>query len=466
MRLLAGLAAMAGLCGCLSVGERLDAQAARVALGDYDAAYRDAASAAEKGGVDAPFWSAEAGALALMRGEPEAAIGHLDAADNGFNDVARRRYGASAADTAAALAANDCLLPYAPEGLDRVFANLYKALAYGAAGDAAAMRVELNRARQRQYEWFYRCSEDIAEATPADLSPSEAKWVRQQADKAAQAAEPLSAAVAEAASAEGAEVARLFGNLRGFGNAYAAHVAGVARWCAGDSPRNDLAMAAALAPGNAAAQADLAAERRGERPHARVWVYVEDGLAPRRTEVSMSLPYPSLAGRFNGIGTLSFAVPRLETRPAAAAGYAANGVALRPLADVEALARDQFARAWPGILARQIARTLLRLAAQEGGQAVLHNATDNEFAPLLYSLAMIAWDAGTNAADLRCADLLPKTVWMGAVARPADGVVRVAPAGGREIAVRLKGAGNALVWVRRPSAAAPATVMSIDLDKE
>ena len=461
-----GLAMFAGLTGCLSVRERIETQTLQVQMGDYSSAYAAAAEAATGDDVDTPFWSAEAGALALMAGTPAAAIPHLDAADNGFNDVARRYNGAGAMDTLAATLGNDCALPYAPEGLDRVFTNLYKALAYGATGDIGGMRVELNRARQRQYEWFYRCTEDIAEADTGDLSDDESKWVRAHVAEESGHPARLSTAVAEAASRESADAARLFGNLRGFGNAYASHVTGVARWCAGDASRNDLAMAAALAPGNAAAQADCAAERRGARPSARVWVYVEDGLAPRRTERAFTLPYPSLAGHGAGFGTISFNVPKLESRPAAARGYAVNGVALQPLADVEALARDQFDRAWPGILTRQIARTLLRVAAQEGGQAVIRHNTDNALAPLLYSLAMAAYDVSTNAADLRCGDLLPKTVWMGALTRPADGRLTLSPLGGRPIALTLRPKGNAIVWVRRPTAGGPATVMTIDLDRK
>ena len=463
--ILVGAASLAVLPGCLSLGERLEEQAARVAAGDYAAAYADAAEDAGESGADGPFWAAEAGALALMAGDPAGAVANLDAADNGFNAVARRRFGAGAADQAAAVAVNDCVMPYAPEGLDRVFANLYKALAYGALGKPGAMRVELNRARRRQQEWFFRCADDIADASDAaGLSAREAEAAR----KAAGGPEPkrLDAAVAEAAAEESARAARLFGGLRGFGNAYAAHVAGVVRWCAGDASLNDLAMAAALAPGNAAAQADAAAARAGAAPEGRVWVYVEDGLAPRRVARPFTLPYPSLAGHGRGFGTLSFDVPRLEDRPAAARAYAVNGVALQPLADVEALAHDQFDRAWPGIVTRQVARTAVRVAAQEGGQAAIRHSTDNALAPLLFGLAMAAADVATNAADVRCADLLPKTVWMAALPRPKDGRLTLSPAGGRALSLTLAPKGNTLVWVRRPTAAGPAAVMVLDLDRK
>ena len=461
---LAGAVCLAALSGCLSVGERLGEQAARVAAGDYARAYEAAAGNAGESGTDGPFWAAEAGALALMAGRPADAVAQLDMADNGFNAVARRRLGAGAANQVAAVAVSDCVMPYAPEGQDRVFANLYKALAYGALGRPGAMRVELNRARRRQQEWFFRCAEAIEEAADASLTASEAAAARKAAGPAPERLDPAAAAAAgEPASAR---ATHLFGRLRGFGNAYAAHVAGVARWCAGDAPLNDLAMAAALAPSNAAAQADAAAAQAGAAPKGRVWVYVEDGLAPRRVARPFTLPFPSLAGHGRGIGTLSFDVPKLESRPAAARGYAVNGVALQPLADVEALARDQFDRAWPGIVARQVARTAARVAAHEGGQAAIRHATDNALAPLLLSLALAAYDVSTNAADVRCADLLPKTVWMGALPRPADGRLTLSPQGGRAVSVALKPKGNALVWVRRPTAGGPATVMVVDLDRK
>lgn len=449
-----GLAAWGTLTGCLSLEERLARQAQQVAAGQTVAAYEAAADAAEEENADTTFWQAEAGALALMAGRPSAAVAHLDAADNGFNDVARRRYGASAWDAAKAVAVNDTLMPYAPEGLDRVFANLYKALAHGSEGKPEAMRVELNRARQRQQEWFYRCTKAIAEQGEAEAARTVGK------------ASVLDAGTARAVANGEARAAALFGRLRGFGNAYAAHVAGVTRWCAGDASLNDLAMAAAWAPGNAYAQADAASERKGGRPSARMWVYVEDGLAPRRKPRPVTIPYPSVAGHLNGIGTLSFNVPTLEPRPAAASGYAANGVALQPLQDVEALARDQFRRDYPAILARQIARTVARVAAQESGHAALRHGGNDPLLLFLYDVAMLLFDVSTNEADVRCADLLPKTVWMASLPRPKGDVLRLEPRGGAPIAVQLKPRGNVLVWVRRAVPGGRATVMTLDLDQQ
>lgn len=453
-----GLAAWVMLTGCLSLEERLARQSWQVAEGQTTVAYEAAADVARKENADTNFWQAEAGALALMAGLSSSAAVHLDAADNGFNDVARRRYGASALDVVKAVAVNDTLMPYAPEGLDRVFANLYKALAYGVAGRPEAMRVELNRARQRQQEWFYRCTKAIVEQ-------GEAEVVR-EAERTVGKAPVADAATVRAVANGEAWAAALFGRLRGFGNAYAAHVAGVTRWCAGDASLNDLAMAAAWAPGNVYAQADAASERKGGRPSARVWVYVEDGLAPRRRSRPVTIPYPSLAGHLNGVGTLSFNVPTLETRPAAAGGYAANGVALQPLQDVEALARDQFRRAYPGILARQIARTVTRVAVQESGHATLRHGGNEPLLLFLYDMAMLIFDVSTNEADVRCADLLPKTVWMASLPRPQGGVLSLEPQGGTPVTVRLEPKGNVLVWVRRAVPGGRATVMILDLDQQ
>ncbi len=460
-----GFAISVALSGCCSLEEHLARQEQQVLSGSVAAAYTEAASAAADENVDTTFWQAEAGALALMHGKTSDALAHLDAADNGFNDVARRYYGASLFDTLKAVTVNDTQLPYAPEGLDRVFANLYKAFAYGATGSPDAMRVELNRARQRQQEWFYLCSKAIAESNDAAIAQQQRIATREAAQSVG-TAKPLDADVARAITQGSARAEKLFGRLRGFGNAYAAHVAGVVRWCAGDTSLNDLAMAAALAPQNAYAQADAASIQQGGRPAKRVWIYVEDGLAPKRVARPITVPYPSIAGRFNGIGTLSFNVPQLRPRSSAAQGYAINGVALQPLQAVDALAQDQFRRAYPAILMRQIARTALRVATQETGHAVLRNSGNDPLLLFLYDLTMVLFDTSTNDADLRCADLLPKTIWMAALDNPQSGILKLTPDTGSALTIPLPTQGNALVWVRRPTAGSRATVITIPLDEQ
>lgn len=463
--LLGGIALLSAASGCLSVAGRLDEQAEQVTHGVLEKAYNRAAALAEEDSADTGFWQAEAGTLALMRGKPKDAIHFLGLADESFNDLARRRYGASAVDTTAALAVNDCTMPYAAEGLDRVFTHIYRALAYGVSNDMEAMRVELNRARQRQIEWFGQCSEDIVKQEDAlkQLSKKERQAVRQAVNQQT-APTPLAAGIAETVSAEGAEAIQAFSTLRGFGNPYAAHLTGVFRWCMGDAPRNDLAMAAALAPTCSAVQADALASAAGRVPQKRVWVYIEDGLAPRRTEHPFTIPYPSLTG--NGFGTLTFNVPKLEPRAAAATSYTVNHMPCEQLTDVDALAQDQFDRAWPGILTRQVTRTILRVAMQEGTQAAVKTHRDGgEAAALLISAAWIVYNAATNAADVRCADLLPKKVWLAALSRPADGTLQVRSADGQEIRIQLHPQGNALVWVRRAAATGQITVLTVDLER-
>ncbi len=265
-------------------------------------------------------------------------------------------------------------------------------------------------------------------------------------------------------SAEGNQAERAFGALRGFGNAYASHVTGITRWCAGDASRNDLAMAAALAPASSVAKADAQEAERGVKPENCVWIYVEDGLAPKRVSRPITLPLPSLAAHGRGITTVSWNVPKLEMRPGASARYTAEGVPLELLVDVDALAQDQFDRAWVGIVVRQVARTLLHTALQEGSQAAMRHGSAGDGAALLASLAFFIYETATNDADLRCADLLPKRVFLAKVSRPKSGSVTVTPEGGAPITVRLPAEGNALVWVRRPSARARATAFAFSLD--
>ena len=461
------------LSGCLSLEEALARQAREVATQQLSQAYDRADQAAQQEGADRAFWHAEAGTLALWLGESAQSLRHLADAEEEIHDLARRRYGASATDTAKALALNDCALPYAPYEPELTFLNLYKALAYGALGNPGAMRVELNRVRQRQFAWFVRCAGKIAETEmpTGRLSKEERQAVRSVADQAAQETPRLDPALASAVSAERPAAVTAFAPLQGFGNAYAAHLTGVVRWCAGDAPRNDLALAAALAPASRIAAADAALNAQGQMADARVWIYVEDGLAPKRIARPFTLPYPSIAGRARGVGTISFDVPKLVPRAAAAPGYTAEGVPLEVLTEVDPLIERAFEHAWPGMLARQVARTLLRVALHEGGQGVLRatgqrGSAQADALALLWSLIVGVYDIGTNAADLRCADLLPKRVWVGSLPRPAAGALTLCPTGGRALRIPLGEAQQTLVWVRYPAPGTEPTVLVLPLSPD
>ncbi len=463
------LLALVAMTGCLSLREQIAQQERWVTSGNYKKAYQDAVALANDAGgagADTNYWNADAGTLALLCKDWQGALHHLDTADNGFNDEARRVIGAGVVSHGVAIATNDGVMNYAPEGVDRVFVNLYKAIAYGKVGNLRAMRVELNRVRQRQNEWFYFCTKDIAkQALQLAAQSKEERQITQQTlqNVSTTAVELVSTRVAQEVALEQPSAIHFFERLRGFGNAYASHLTGITRWCAGDSSRNDLAMAAALAPENRFVVKDCVDAERKE-PTNRIWVYVEDGLAPKRVSKSMTVSYPSIGSRGLGISTMSFDMPELKRRMSAALGYRVNGVPLEPLADIETLVEDQFNRAKTGILVRQIARTVSRVIAQEVTQAVLYQQDKNGFLPLLASLLFIFYDVSTTAADLRCADLLPKTVWMGALERPVNGRVTITPQGLEGMTVTLTSTGNALLWVRKPSRQAPATLIEIELD--
>ncbi len=456
--------------GCLSLQEEIELQERFVARGEYAQAYAVAAELAEDAGpdgADSNFWNADAGTLALMAGQPASAVAFLDRADNGFNDVARRSGGAEVADTALSIAVNDGMMPYAPEGVDRVFVNLYKAIAYGVQGDKDGFRVELNRARERQSEWFYACAKDVGEQQSAlkGLSTDE-RALATEALKRVERPEvvALNPVVLAGLAEEGVATAELFSYLKGFGNAYAAHLAGVSRWCAGDASLNDLAMAMALAPRNTFVAQDHLLSKQGVAPERRVWVYVEDGLCPRREGNPLVIPYLGVGGR-HGLRTITFDMPSLRERAEGAYRYSANGVTLELLTDVDALVHDQFDRLWAGILTRQIVRTASRVVAQEVALAAVERQTDDPLAAFLFSLLFVGYDLATNTADLRCADLLPKRVWMGAFERPASGVVTLQVGSEASYQVALQPQGNVAIWVRKPAAHAAPTILVVDLER-
>ena len=203
---------------------------------------------------------------------------------------------------------------------------------------------------------------------------------------------------------------------------------------------------------------------QGGRPRNQVWLYVEDGLCPARTEWRLDLPLFLLpyVGRYALYAGM--ALPRLEERSAAAERYWLGGgaqgeVALEVLENVDRLVRTEYDVYMRGALKREIVRTLAKVSAQVAFQIAIDNCEDSG-ARLALKVAQIgvgAWAAGTTAADLREWVSLPKVVWVGRIERPGDGKLSlVAETGGLRESLALEvPEGNTLVWVRKYAPSSP-----------
>lgn len=469
--------AAAVVCGCKTNKQRLDDYGRALERGDYEAALSEVSGQAEKGGIDELLWRLHAGGSQYLLQNQSDAIAQFDLAEDLFAKIdANGVFGAST-DTSFAMLTNDRGFPFAGTGGDRVFTCLYKAIDYVASGNSAAARTELNRAAQHQDNWLddrrkeiEAAQEKLKEDSDAYVKSKGAESKGDETDKAQSSADKaladqsFGAMVREKCGFDPAKD----GNLEAMSrkdwlNLYAEHVTGVFRWLAGeDDARVYLKEVAELKPGNAMVRRDFEEAQSGARPKDQVWVFVEDGLSPVREEWRIDLPLALIpyANRF--VLYAGMALPYLVYRSQACDDYRLSGsgsVALEELEDVDRLGKAEFDVYFRGALTREIVRTVVKASVQVG-LGVAAETTNTRDAKLAFRLAQVAaagYAACVTQADLRSWTGLPKKVYAARVDRPADGKLSLTASGTPVAQIELP-AGNSMVFVRKPSAIAPAVV--------
>lgn len=437
--------------GCRSTKDVLADYEANVSYGKYAEAAVEPAKLAAEGGRDALCWQLNAAGAEHLAGRVDEAILGFDRAEDLFIDFDGRGTVSTAVDGTWSMMTGDYMMPYAGNGQERIFTCLYKAIDFGTKGNVAAVRTELNRAQQHQANWRAErgAADAFMEKRMSDDAQAYARRERANAAPANGAAEKALADPGFAATIAGrtgfdpAHDGRLE-NLADddFTNRYLERVNAVFRRYVGDV---------------------------GQKPSGMVTVFVEDGLCPVREEWRVDLPLILIPGLNRYVQYAGMALPVLKYRNEAVTAYAveAGGTsyAMPLIQDVDRLVKTEFDCAFRGALTREITRAVVRVAAQAALGAVAESQRHgNNDAYVLFSLLQLgvaAWSYGTTDADLRCWASLPKKVYMIDVPRPSDGVVSIR-CGLETVQVNVP-AGNTLVFVRKPSSAAPAVVKSFTI---
>lgn len=461
-RVFAALAAAAAFAGCRTADDVMRDYDAGFAAGAYSAGAAETDSLAAKGGDDALLWHQLAGAAMRLDGDDDGARRNLDAAEHCYAANDTRGIFSRAASASFAMMTNDAMFPYDGDGVDRVFTCLYKAIDFLAAGAEDKARVELNRAMQYQKNWLYDRRKDIEAARKRFAADSE-RYIRSQKASIAGARERARLAAAPLADAQfcryvaancafdpsrDGDLEKLAG-AKAYLNPYALHLTGLFRWLAGDSDRNELRDAAALARRSRTAQRDAAGRKARETPRDQVWVYIEDGLCPRRREWRFSLPLYYIPGAARYLPYVGMALPTLEYRAAGAADWRVAGAPTELLADIDAMVKAEYDIYMKEALAREISRTVIR-ACMEIALGILaerHKNQDDFWAYKAAQIGVAIWAAACTKADLRSWTALPKRVLVARVARPADGRLDIS-CGRHALTVALP-PGNSIVFIRK-----------------
>ena len=462
----AALFGAAAICGCRH--PMADYENSLVA-GDYATAASIATEELKSGGNDELMWRLMAGGASRLAGDGQAAIDQFDKAEDVMIDHDGTSVFAKGATGTWAMMTNDKAFPYDGGGQDRIMTCLYKAIDFAAAGKPDAARTELNRAAQHQENWLNERRKEIADAQDR-LEKDAVAYKQEKQSETAGAGDKANvdgAAVVSGAFAN-ADFAAQVKAQSGFDmatdgildnltkadwtNPYAEHVTGVFRWLNGDECRNHLKDAATYSLSNPTAARDFADVDQGRKPQNQVWVWLEDGLCPKREEWQIDLPlvlipYVNMFGLYAGM-----ALPRLVERDLAGSGWQVGSVPMAELVDMDAKIKTEFDVYFRAALIREITRTSVKVGTQIALGVVAANVDDWRTQAALYAsqAAAAAWAASTVGADTRSWTTLPKKVHVARIDRPADGKVVLAGADGPLAEITVP-PGNSMVFVSKPS---------------
>ena len=469
----ATLFGVAAVCGCRNPMAEYEAS---LVGGDYAKAVSIAENEISDGSKDELMWRLMAGGASRLAGDSAGAIGQFDKAEDVMTDHDGTSVFAKGAVGTWAMMTNDKVFPYDGGGQDRIMTCLYKAIDFAAQGNPDGARTELNRAAQHQENWLYERRKEIAEA--AERLEKDAQAYRKEknanASAEAQSKTPSSSQVVSGAFSNADFIAQVKSNS-GFDmatdgvldnlqpvdwmNPYASHVTGVFRWLNGDECRNYLKDAATCSGNNPTAARDFAEIEKGLKPQNQVWVWLEDGLGPKREEWRIDLPLVLIPYVNRFVLYAGMAFPRLAYRDPAGSGWQVGATPMAELVDMDAKLKTEFDVYFRAALTREITRTAVKIGSQIALGVVAENLNDwrTQYALKASQIAVAAWAASTTGADTRSWTSLPKKVHVARIDRPADGKVTIAGAGGVHAEITVP-PGNSMVFVSKPSVLAVPSV--------
>ena len=352
------------------------------------------------------------------------------------------------------LVGNDLMRSYPGNIYDGVLVNTYKAINALHMGDEARARVELNRADQRQANAVDQLAVKVralgaTESTEPDQDAS--------IDRARNSVMEPDGPVAQRLAAVAA-----LGEYRDLRNPFTDWLHGAFRLATGEANRaSDLFRNAAALDGarNRYALEDLAVAEEaagglgGATP--RVWVVHEDGIGPHLEEFRLQFNV------ITGSGPILAAIALPELVPGAPAVgplvVRSGGVDYRTeaLLNVDRYAATEFRAGYDAIVGKAVASAVLKTLAQ----VVVNEAVKDESAmvKVLGAIANVGIAASTRA-DTRMWHVLPHSIGVASLPRPAGGRLSIVFGGGQTVDVALPLTSFSLVSVKTVRVGAPPAV--------
>ncbi len=414
------------------------------------------------------LWTLNAGLAHRFSHDNNASIKAFDESEWLIKQYREQLLDADIGQGSASILVNDTTRPYIGTQYDGVMANIYKAIDYLAMGDRESARVEFNRAvdRQRRAKAFY--------ATLIERNREAVEQEQHRDNKGVNTDASMPAA--EKVLHDKYPSLYSFEAYPDFINPMVSYLTGIFALSEGDNQKafGLLKEAYGMNQDNSYIAADLAYvdSRLDGAAHTEipfVWVIIEDGQAPVKTEWRMDVPVWIFSNKLNYV---SLALPRMHPRSSAFEGYSiATGDKVNRselLSDMDRVILTEFKTEYPAIVRRALFSATTKAVIQYQTQSQAQNSDGNAgLAWAMASLATTIYTIASTQADTRTWTTLPKRFDLIRLQRPENGRLTIKTSSGlslSEIALPLRE--HVLVYVKMATAGAIPSVSIIPLGRD
>jgi hypothetical protein len=386
------------------------------------------------------LWALQAGSVERLRGNYQQSTELFDKSEEFLNYYDFQN---EAAGAIAATIVNENINPYAGEEYDGVMVNTYKALNFMKLGKDELVRVEFNRALDRQRRAKEKFAKEIAKLN---------NEIEQEEQKGkAPVKQSVENPQVQSIISEKYPSLYAFKAYPDFVNPLTTYIAGIYFNLVGDHTKaiDLLKESYGMVPDNNYIAEDLALTEKildgQEQLQNIVWVIFENGLGPVKEEFRIDLPLFIVTSKVKYVG---IALPKLVFReqacPYLSVKAGDNTYQTQQIADMDRVIQTEFSKDFKAILTRAIISATAKAAAQY----VLDQQGSSEASIL--SIAVAAYSFVTTAADVRIWTTLPKDFQVARLKIPDDRIINISGQGGIPIQVPIPPCKNAMIYVKIP----------------
>lgn len=408
------------------------------------------------------------GEMYRLTGRYDEAARAYDLAEEGMKYLDTEGILESAAEGFMAIMVNDAERDYEALMSEAVLVNTYKGLAFLAAGNNEYARIEFNRANDRTRRAVDYFREEIAEQQAAlEEKAADEKSQAAMVSNSLQSDEFKSVIAKNYGAASSWSVFPEFivpSSTYLHGMYFLANATSSADF---ERAAISLKRVSEMNPDSGVLRDDakLASELASGKQRLRklpplVWVLYENGLGPALQEERFDVPLLLFHGNQQAPAYFGIALPKYVKRSEipgsiGVVGDSGEVIKTQHISDMETVIRTELKERFTGVLTRAVTSAVVK--------AVIQNEAAERFGAL-GQLGAAALTAATTQADLRGWQAIPDHWQAARMERPESGNLTLLDSKGDLLGnVEIPNQPFTLVYVKRPSTQAQATVITMDL---